>query len=327
MSGRLLDELIEAAREGKPRDNGLTIASDHPGSIDDELLEQTADCVDYIKIGLSTPLIVQRSKLLERIRRYHDLGIRVMSGGTLIEVAVQKGIVSQVLESLGELGFDMIEVSEFAGDIPFETKQGLLSGIMKFSMEYIFEVGRRRDKPTTSSGRMIITKIQEAFELKSRKVIVELPMDSRGAGLYDAREEIAWDSLNEIVGKFGPSNLVFKAPRMSQRTALILKLGPTVNLAGISLDEIPTLEMQRLGLTTETLGLSRPSQKVEGSPAAKFVYHLIKTEHPIDLATLTQRSGLPKRTVQGALSYLVKAGVVREVADTSDMRKHRYTLR
>ncbi len=318
-----MDDLITTLRGGKPRENGLTIASDHFNPVDDELLEQAADWIDFVKIGLSAPLIVQKSKLLERIRRYHDLGIKVMSGGTLIEVAVQKGIVRQVLENLGELGFDTVEVSEFAGVIPIETKRGLLSDISRLSMEFIFEVGRR-GKAMTSTGSLV-SRIQEAFEFKSQKVMVEVPRDGRGAGLYDTGEEIAWDAVNEVAGKFGPPHLIFEAPRISQRIALILEFGPAVNLAGVSMDEVPTLEMQRLGLTTETLGLSRPLRSIEGSPAAKFVYLLIRTEHPIDQATLVQRSGLPRRTVQGALSYLVKNGAVREVADISDMRRHRYT--
>jgi len=85
--------------------------------------------------------------------------------------------------------------------------------------------------------------------------------------------------------------------------------------------------MQRLGLTIETLGVSPPVQNVQGSPAAKFVYHLIKLEHPIDQPTLIQRSGLPKRTLQAALSYLVDSGLVREVSDMSDLRRHKYTPR
>src|SRR5437870_3019331 len=215
MNGRLLDELITATRSSKPRDTGLTIASDSFSPIEDEVLEQTAEYIDFVKFGLSTPLLIEKSKLLERVSRYHALGLSVVSGGTLIEIA----------------------------------------------------------------------------------------------------------------GRFGPPNLIFKATQTSQRTGLILEFGPAVNLAGVPVNEILTLEMQRLGLTPETLGLSRPVEDDAGSPASKFVYHLIKSEHPIDQTTLILRSGLPKRTVQGALSYLVNKGLVRVVSESSDMRKHKFTLR
>lgn len=311
-------------REGKPRDKGLTFATDDFAQLSKDLLEQAAEFIDYAKIGQSLPLIVERSKLIERIRYYHDLGMKVMSGGTLIQVAYKKRIVSQVLERLRSLGFDTIEISESATDIPRETKEAMISAVQKLSMDYVFEVGKK-DPGHAAPTTYLISKIEEAIELKSSKVIIEAGDGGRGVGIYDPAGGISWDALNEIVGRFGPPNLVFEAPHVEQRSALILEFGPGVNLASVPVDGVLLLEMQRQGLTTETLGVSPPVQNVQGSPASKFVYHLIKTEHPIDQAALIQKSGLPKRTLQAALSYLVEKGLVREISDMSDLRRHKYT--
>jgi phosphosulfolactate synthase (CoM biosynthesis protein A) len=324
-SGRLVDEILEAAREGKPRENGITIASDPLDSIDRGLLEQSADYIDFVKIGLSLPLMVERSWLVERIHHYHDLGIKVMSGGTLIEVAAQKGLIAQVLGGLGELEFDVVEVSELAGALSFETKQMIASKASDLSMEWVYEVGRM-DKPLMSAGDAV-AKIKEALELKSHRAIVKVPKVGIGAGRGDAQGQGTWDVLNVVAGTFGPPNLIFETQEMQQLSVLVLEFGPTVNLAGVPLNEALVLEMQRLGLTVETLGLSRPLPSFEGSPAVKFIYHLIRTEHPIDQATLCLRSGLPRRTVQAALSTLVEGGLVREVPDASDLRRRRYTMR
>ena len=249
-----------------------------------------------------------------------------MSGGTLIQVAYKKRMATQVLERLRSLGFDTVEISESAADITREAKESIIGTIQKLSMDFFFEVGKkdlRRPSPQT----YLISKIEEAFELKSPKVVIEAGESGAGVGIYNAQHEIDWDSLNEIVGRFGPPNLIFEAPLPAQRTDLILEFGPNVNLASVPIQDILRLEMERLGLTTETLGVSPPVQSVQGSPASKFVYHLIKTEHPIDQPTLIQRSGLPKRTLQAALSYLVEKGFVREVSDMSDLRRHKYTPR
>jgi len=326
MSERLGSVLSPLSREGKPRDKGITIVSDSFGPMDKELLALSAEFIDIVKIGQSLPLIIERSKLLERIRYYHDLGIRVSSGGTLIQAALKRRIVSQILEKLRSVGFDVVEISESAGDMTPETKQELLNSIAKLSMDYVFEVGRKDPKHALSTAYMI-SKIQEAFELKSSKVVIEAGLEGASIGFYDSSGEVSWDALNEIVGRFGPPNLIFEAPRISQRTALVLEFGPNVNLASIPMNDILMLEMQRLGLTTETLGVSPSVQSVEGSPAAKFIYHLIRSEHPIDQAALIQKSGLPKRTLQAALSYLVEKGFVREISDLSDLRRHKYTPR
>ena len=165
------------------------------------------------------------------------------------------------------------------------------------------------------------------MNLKSHRVIVKVPKTGTGAGGSDTQREGTWDVLNEVAGTFGPPSLIFEAQEMRQLSVLVLEFGPTVNLAGVPLNEALVLEMHRLGLTVETLGLSRPLQSFEGPPAVKFVYHLVRTEHPIDQATLCLRSGLPRRTVQAALSTLVESRLVREVSDSSDLRRRSYTMR
>jgi phosphosulfolactate synthase len=290
-----------------------------------EVLEQTAEYTDHVKIGLSYPLLLDRAKLIERIRFYHDIGVKVQTGGTLIQVAYKKKMLAQVLDRVHSLGFDTVEISEAATELPRETKEEIIATVKRLSMDYILEVGRN-DPGHPSPVSFLSSKIEEAFDLKSPKVMIEAGA-GLGVGFYGTQGEIVWDILNEIVGRFGPPNLVFEAPLASQRTSLILEFGPNVNIANVSVDDVLLLEMQRLGLTIETLGVSPPVQSVQGSPAAKFVYHLVKAEHPIDQLTLIQRSGLPKRTLQAALSYLVESGLVREVSDMSDLRRHKYTPR
>ena len=319
------DTVFPVGREGKPREKVLTLVNDRLRPIDKDLLGPTAQYIDYVKIGLSPPILLEKTTLVERIRRYHDAGIKVQSGGTLVQVAYRKRIVSQVFEKLRAMGFDAIEISESAIDIPREVKEDIINSIKRLSMEYFFEVGKK-DTGHQVPVSYLISKIQEAIDLKSPKILIEGGL-GKGIGIYDSEGEIIWDSLNEIVGRFGPPNLVFEAPLETQRTALILEFGPNVNLASVSLEDVLPLEMQRQGLTTETLGVAPPVQNVQGSPAMKFVYHLIKTEHPIDQTTLIQRSGLPKRTLQAALSSLVETGLVREIADMSDLRRHKYTPR
>ena len=225
MSERLGSEL-PLSREGKPRDKGITIVSDSFGPMDKELLALSAEFIDYVKIGQSLPLIIERSKLLERIRYYHDLGIRVSSGGTLIQAALKRRIVSQILEKLRSVGFDVVEISESAGDMTNEAKQELLNSITKLSMDYVFEVGRKDPKHALSTAYMI-SKIQEAFELKSPKVVIEAGLEGAGVGFYDSNGEVSWDALNEIVGRFGPPNLIFEAPECYREPRSSSNLGRT----------------------------------------------------------------------------------------------------
>ncbi len=324
MSERLKPGLPLFAREGKPRDKGITIVPDRlDWPLEKRFLDLSSEYIDYVKIGQSLPLIIDRSILVDRIRHYHDQGLRVISGGTLIQVALKKGFIHQVLERLQSMGFDTVGIGESAIDIPLESKKEIVDLISSLSMECIFEIGKK-EGPRLSTADLL-SKIDEALKLNSQKVLLKAGRSGKWIGFYDQNGQISWDVLNEIVGRFGPPNLIFEAPEASQRVSLILEFGPSVNLASVPREEVLALEMHRLGLTTETLGLSPSIHTVEGSPASKFVYHLIKSEHPIDQAALLQRSGLPKRTLQASLSYLMNRGLVREVADMNDLRKHKYT--
>lgn len=312
-------------REAKPRERGLTLISDRFSNFEKALVAETSESIDYARIAQSLPLLIDRSLMLERIRNYHDFGIKVMSEGTIIEVGIKKDILAQLLEKLRSLGFDTVEVGENAVDMSKDMKSEIKSRIDSLSMDCIFKVGKK-DPRNPPSAAYLISKIEEVSELKGGKVIIEAG-EGTNSGVYDSSGKISWDLLNELVGRFGPPNLIFEAPKRSQRTDLILEFGPGVNIAGIEFVDVLDLEMQRLGLTTETLGLAPSVRNVEGSPAVKFIYHLIRTEHPIDQPTLMQKSGLPKRTLQAGLSYLIEQGVVREVSDMSDLRRHKYTPR
>jgi phosphosulfolactate synthase len=325
LSEKLKSSLPVFAREAKPRDKGLTIISDFLiAPLERRVLDLTADYFDYAKIGQSLPLIADRSVLLERIRYYHDYGIRVMSGGTLVQVALRKGLISETLERLRSLGFDDVEISELKSDIALEKKQEIIEIIESLSMDYVFEVGEKFQNTNVAS---LVTKIEEAINLKSQKVVIDAGELGEGFGIFDQDGRIQWEILNEIVGRFGPPKLIFEAPKNQQRVGLILEFGPSVNLASVHLEDLPLLEMHRQGLTSETLGITPSVRNVEGSPSVKFVYHLIKSEHPIDQGALLQKSGLPKRTLQASLSYLVEKGLIREIADMQDLRKHKYTPR
>ncbi len=95
-----MSSIPEFAREGKPRDKGLTFATDDLKLIDRNYFAEIAEYADLIKIGQSLPLLLDRSKLIYRIRYFHDCGLKVQSGGTLLQVAYKKKILPQILERL-----------------------------------------------------------------------------------------------------------------------------------------------------------------------------------------------------------------------------------
>jgi MarR family. len=64
----------------------------------------------------------------------------------------------------------------------------------------------------------------------------------------------------------------------------------------------------------------------EGSPATKFVLHIIKNSIKIDQGSLISATGLSRRTVQNALTELIDSGLIQENTDIRDLRRKIYSF-
>lgn len=76
-------------RESKPRENGLTMVIDKGlglGEIKD-VLNVSAQYIDFIKLGFGTPALYSPEILAEKIDIIRTEGIDVYPGGTFLEAA------------------------------------------------------------------------------------------------------------------------------------------------------------------------------------------------------------------------------------------------
>ena len=72
--------------------------------------------------------------------------------------------------------------------------------------------------------------------------------------------------------------------------------------------------------------MSYKRKKIVGGPAAKFVYYIIRSHHPIDQTRLIRLTDLPRRTIQGVIEELKSQGLITESSGTDDARKKVYDL-
>ena len=308
----------------RPRPTGLThvldrLAARAPGSLD-----TLAPYIDVVKIGWGLPLLLPRDALRARIRAYHDLGVRVSTGGTLLEYAVSHDRELQMIDEARELGFDLVEIS--SGIIEFSPGQleRLAAQVAKRSLEFFIEVGRKDPKHQLSL-KETIAQIGHARSLGPSRVIVEA-RDGYGVGVYDAEGGIKWDWVRALLAEHPREELLFEAPLESQQVQLLQELGAETNLANVEFDSVASLATERLGLRGETFGTIRRARAVRGPPAAKFLYFLLETYRGLDQTQLAQMSRLPRRTVQSALESLRRQGLVQETISLHDSRRREYRL-
>ncbi len=315
----------EPPRVNRPRQNGITHVLDRLHALDPGELAYLAPYIDVVKIGWGLPLLLTRDRVRERIRTYHEHGIEVSTGGTLLEYALSQDHVGQMIDESRELGFDIIEISSGVLELSSQQTERLAEAVRRRSLDFFIEVGKK-DPQHQLSLRETNAQIAFARSQKPRRVILEGAESGRGVGIFDVNGSIKWDWVRSILSEHGLEVLLFEAPVDPQHIELLHELGAEVNLGNIALHAVASLASERLGLRGETFGRIRHHQNVRGPPAAKFLYFLLETHHGLDQTQLAQMSRLPRRTVQSALESLRRQGLVLEAISLHDSRRREYRL-
>ncbi|MFZ0699550.1 MAG: phosphosulfolactate synthase [Thermoplasmata archaeon] len=315
----------ELPRVERPRTKGITHVLDRLHGLRASELDELAPYIDVAKIGWGLPLLIPRDKVRARIGLYHDRGIEVSTGGTLLEYAVSHNRAFEMIGEARELGFDILEVSNGILDLSRDQMERLTAEGKRRGLDVYIEVGKK-DLQQQLSLKETLDQIGWARTQQPRQVVVESREAGRSVGIYDGEGAIKWDWVRAILSAHPLDELIIEAPMESQQVQLLRRLGSDVNLGNIALTSVAPLASERLGLRGESLGGIRTGKKVDGAPAAKFLYYLLETYRGTDQSELVQLSRLPRRTVQSALESLRKQGLVEESVSLGDSRRREYRL-
>ena len=321
----MLEEYAKNRIDGKkPRNEGRTYIIDKLEGLDKENLEVLAPFVDAVKIYGILPLLISEDILKKKVKFYHDQNIKVSTGSTISEYMVSENVFEKFLEEAAKIGFDIIEIGENNTHLNFEQKKKITESILAKELDVQWKVGRKDPRHQLPLD-VTLAKIEEAVKLGSDKVVLEAN-EGINVGIYDEKGVVRWNFVGALTAKFPPNTFIFEAPLESQQSALIAEFGQRVNLAEVRIEAASAIESQRRGFPTKAaFSVSNLSKNPEGSPAAKFVYFVMKSKHPIDQVELMNMTNLPRRTVQSAVEELKSQGLIIERSSLDDARKKLYT--
>ena len=321
----MLEEYAKNRIDGKkPRNEGRTYIIDKLEGLDKENLEVLAPFVDAVKIYGILPLLISEEILRKKVKFYHDQNIKVSTGSTISEYMVSENVFEKFIEEAAKIGFDIIEVGENNTNLNFEQKRKIAESILTKDVDVQWKVGRKDPRHQLPLD-VTLAKIEEAVKLGSDKVVLEAN-EGINVGIYDEKGVVRWNFVGALTAKFPPNTFIFEAPLESQQSALIAEFGQRVNLAEVRIEAASAIESQRRGFPTKAaFSVSNLSKNPEGSPAAKFVYFVMKSKHPIDQVELMNMTNLPRRTVQSAVEELKLQGLIIERSSLDDARKKLYT--
>jgi phosphosulfolactate synthase len=245
----MTDLLTLPERSDKPRQQGLTHVLDRGLSVSDVdgLAEVAGEYVDVVKLGWGTALATRN--LSAKLERYRHHRIPVVFGGTLTELAIAQGRLDAMIDWLGELQIDHIEISDGTIELRHDDKLEL---IQRLSSDFtvLSEVGSKDDTRIMAPYRWV-EQIEQELEAGAWKVIAEA-RESGTAGIFRHDGEVRMGLIDEIVHAIPPERILFEAPQKDQQVWFVRRFGANVNLGNIAPDDVLALETIRVGLRSDT---------------------------------------------------------------------------
>ncbi|RNM12214.1 phosphohydrolase [Nocardioides pocheonensis] len=241
-------------RPEKPRAEGLTHVLDKGISLRalDALLEQAADYIDVLKLGWGIGYVDK--DLRSRALLCRQSSVSLCLGGTLMEVAAQRGRVAELAEWAQRAGVEALEVSNGLSSMPVAVKQQLIRGLSRDFT--IFAETGAKDGKVDVKPRDWVDEMEGDLAAGARYVIAE-GRESGTVGLYRSDGSPRGELADAIAARIPLGQVIFETPVKAQQTWFIRRFGANVGLGNVGAEEALALETLRLGLRADTADLGR----------------------------------------------------------------------
>jgi phosphosulfolactate synthase len=242
------------SRSAKPREQGITHVLDKGLAIAevDGLIEVAGDFVDIVKLGWGTALAT--ANLEAKLARYREHGIPVVLGGTLTELAIAQDRLEDLISWVKELGLRHFEISDGTIALDHGRKLELVARLAE-EFTVLSEVGSKDDTGAITPPYRWVEMMEAELSAGAWKVIAE-GREAGTAGIFRPTGEVREGLIDEIVHGIDSGQIMFDAPRKHQQVWFVRRFGPEVNLGNIAPAEVLPVETLRLGLRSDTLGIS-----------------------------------------------------------------------
>lgn len=249
-------------RSAKPRCKGITHVLDKGSTLlaTESILSSAARIIDVWKFGFGTSYVDPTVRAKVAVLRAAQ--VKTCTGGTLLEAAWLQGRTESFFAFAKDVGFDCVEISDGATDMPYCDKQMLIARARSFGFEVMSEIGSK-DPSKILSAVDWISQIETDLMAGSDWIVVE-GRESGTVGLYDDCGKVRHNVLHALARSRRADRLIYEAPQRAQQAFLIRQFGSDVNLGNILADELISLEALRRGLRADTLGILPNSYAIEG---------------------------------------------------------------
>lgn len=208
--------------------------------------------IDIVKLGFGTSVLYSPDLLRQKLKLATDNGLTVMPGGTLLEAAIQQQEIGSFMETVCQMGFNGIEVSDGTIELNRKRRSALIKEGIARGLCVITEYGKKAAGSTIDPEELAFT-AECDWEAGAMLVTVEARESGVDVGLFDEAGKCREHTLEEVVSKVKDhKRLMWEAPQKQQQVHLLRFFGGDVHLGNIAPSDVLALEAMRRGLRSDT---------------------------------------------------------------------------
>ena len=207
------------------------------------VLEVTADYIDYAKIYAMNALLMPGEVVKRAARLYRDAGVTPFAGGILFEYAWQRNEIEPLIVLLARLDIAGLEISENYVTLTDEERDRAIERFQKAGLSVVYEFGSKNPEEAMSIaylGDIVSAMAEHGIH---HVTVEQCEMDLLARDAPDAIATLAaqpW--FDHVVIEADP----YRVPQ--QHVQLLRDFGPEANLANITPGQILRLEGFRRGI-------------------------------------------------------------------------------
>jgi len=245
---------LPAARSAKPRRCGLTMIVDQglPLGQQADLLALAADYADLAKIKTGTARLYPERLLIAKLKAYRRHRVQPFLGGQFHEyVFATQGTraLPRFYKEARRVGFEAIEISDNVVPLSPSQRKEQIHAARGAGLVVYGEVG---SKETLSNPKLLISQAEDCFAAGAALVLVEAAELVRKGRPNRRTLDLILRQLDlkrvmiELPGPWIPE--VRKCDVEALKKLLVEELGPDVNIANVTPEDLIDLETTRVGL-------------------------------------------------------------------------------
>ncbi|WP_168119254.1 phosphosulfolactate synthase [Paenibacillus sp. HB172176] len=228
-----------------------------------DFLDVSGQYADMIKLGFGTAVLYPPELLRGKLEAASEKGIIILPGGTLLEAAIAQQAVSSFLDTICELGFSGLEVSDGTIELDRKRRTALINEGVKRGLYVMTEYGKKAAGSAIDPDELAFT-AECDFDAGAELVTIEARESGIDIGLFDEQGRCKEDVLHEVLEKVGScGRIMWEAPLKSQQAELLNQFGPSVHLGNVAPADALALEAMRRGLRSDTFDFGNREEMID----------------------------------------------------------------